>query len=1229
VAVCLLCPAAVRSDVADWPQFWRGHLDAATVALLDDAYGRFTTEQPDMVVYDRAATALEAALDAAPPAPDRVAQLQRGRAWMFVGELLAAQGKDAAVAAAEARGVALIEATLPRESSELAQALISHANTWMKLGQSGKAIDYYLRGLDAYDLSGHAPNYMYFQALYSLAAAYQSLGDNSRAQALLLRSLSVSEALNGPQDALTAMVLAELGASYQAAGRFDLALPLLQRSLAIRERALGPKHRNTAQSLVYLAELYWAMGRYTEAVPLLQRAVAIYEEQDGPDHLRTVTAQSDLGILYRELGQYAQALPLLQHSLAVREKLQGPDDAGTAAALDTLASLYQRMGQYTAALPLFQRALAIREHGDGPDTVGTAFALNNLAMLYQDMGRYGSALPLCERSLAIFEKLRGPEHPDTAVELNNLASMHQRMGQYEKALPLYQRALAIQQRVLGTEHATTATTLENLADLYAAMGRYADALPLAMRSVAIDEKALGPAHPVTARALNSLGTLYREMGRYEEAVPSLRRALEIREQVLGPDHPQTLISLNDLANAYAGMGEYAQALPLYQRSLALGEKVLGPDHPDTATVLGNLATLQQSTGHYPDALALLQRALAIHERQVGFDQSQTAAVLLKLGWLRMAMQQPREALPSLLRAESFASRAVIPEVSWRTQFALSRVFDTMHEPQLAIFWGKQAVRTLQGLRANLPRQDRAGQELYLSDKREAYSELSDRLIAQGRIPESQAVMLMLKDEEYFDFTQRDATSDPGTVDLPLTGVEQRANQQFYAVRDRLAALGQEQARLLDRQASGEATTADLQRLGELQQPLQAATKAFDDFMAGLEALLAGDAATAGTSREIGDQVRSSTTLLHDLTNAGQHVAALQYVVSQQRLHLIVTTATMQLAHEVSITPAQLAAKISAFRDVVQDPRLDPRPPGRELYALLIGPVRHDLEAQHVDTLMLVLDDVLRYVPFAALVDGDRYLVEEYRLAQYTEGAKSRLAVRSDRPWQVLALGMTRAVPELNLDALTAVREELEGIVGPGELPGVVKLDGEFTRAALQSGLRTPVLHIASHFSFVPGSDESFLLLGDGERLTLRDVRLGLRFDDVELLTLSACNTATGGGRRENGAEVEGLGRLAQDKGARAVLATLWPVADLSTAALMREFYRQHQQGHLDKAAALQAAQRAAIGGRLQAGDSATSRGATRPRATGESRRPQFIPDPRAPYAHPYYWAPFILMGNWL
>ena len=147
------------------------------------------------------------------------------------------------------------------------------------------------------------------------------------------------------------------------------------------------------------------------------------------------------------------------------------------------------------------------------------------------------------------------------------------------------------------------------------------------------------------------------------------------------------------------------------------------------------------------------------------------------------------------------------------------------------------------------------------------------------------------------------------------------------------------------------------------------------------------------------------------------------------------------------------------------------------------------------------------------------------------------------------------------------------------------------------------------------------MLGDGHGLTLEKVlQTPNLFSGVDLLALSACETGVGQ-KDEEGKEVEGFGVLAQRKGAKAVLATLWPVADESTANLMSAFYRLRETQSLNKAEALRQAQLQMLRGAT--GQAQEARG-----VASTTTLPKYEADTNKPYAHPYYWAPFILIGNW-
>jgi CHAT domain-containing protein len=192
---------------------------------------------------------------------------------------------------------------------------------------------------------------------------------------------------------------------------------------------------------------------------------------------------------------------------------------------------------------------------------------------------------------------------------------------------------------------------------------------------------------------------------------------------------------------------------------------------------------------------------------------------------------------------------------------------------------------------------------------------------------------------------------------------------------------------------------------------------------------------------------------------------------------------------------------------------------------------------------------------------------------------------------------------------------------------------QFTLAALKAELGTgqsfPVVHIASHFvAATGGGDEPYLMLGgedsgapDGFALTLSRLEDStISFHGTELLTLSACSTAKGDAA-SNGMEMDSLGMVAQQKDAEAVLGTLWDVNDASTSRLMSDFYaRWVKHPEEGKAEALRQAQLAFQRGTGDRDGGAGERGF-------KSAAPATAAPHEAGYTHPFYWAPYVLTGN--
>jgi len=338
-----------------------------------------------------------------------------------------------------------------------------------------------------------------------------------------------------------------------------------------------------------------------------------------------------------------------------------------------------------------------------------------------------------------------------------------------------------------------------------------------------------------------------------------------------------------------------------------------------------------------------------------------------------------------------------------------------------------------------------------------------------------------------------------------------------------------------------------------------------------------------------------------------------------KLHILVTTPDLTVHRQHSVKSADLNKAIFDFRQLLIKKSKDSntldlstiQEQAKTLYDWLIQPIAEDLRRADAQVLMVYLYGEMRYLPLAALYDGKQWLTEKFATAMYTAAANKYFDVPRQTQWKVAGLGVSKK--HIGFKPLPAVEIELESIIrqnnsddNNGVLPGEIHLDSAFTESTLSRMLRRkfPVLHIASHFSLNVGKDtDSFLLLGDGQYLTLEDIGVKkFEWGNLDMLTLSACNTGTGM-KYGTGEEVEGLGTLVVNKGARSVLATLWQVSDQSTADFMHQFYADQAVSAYNKAKAIQKVQQAFI-------------------QAGQTDLPDY-------YTHPFHWAPFILMGNWL
>jgi CHAT domain-containing protein len=367
-------------------------------------------------------------------------------------------------------------------------------------------------------------------------------------------------------------------------------------------------------------------------------------------------------------------------------------------------------------------------------------------------------------------------------------------------------------------------------------------------------------------------------------------------------------------------------------------------------------------------------------------------------------------------------------------------------------------------------------------------------------------------------------------------------------------------------------------------------------------------------KEIQDYFESqcATKLLgksRKIDEIGENTAVLYPIILENRIELLLSLPSKKIEQfSQAVTKTQIKETVTRLRTELKTNWLesDYLKDAQQLYQWLIEPIVSTLEKEQVTTLVVVPEHYLRTIPLSVLYDNEKqeFLVQQYALAITTgvtlTAPNANTLANKNIP--VLSSGLTQVIPGIKAQRFKALRlaeTELEEI--QAYYPNQKSLTGtNFTIENLYQNLKnapSQLLHISSHAQFTSDSKRAFIVTYN-DFLTLDKLENIIKTskyrkdNPLELLTLNACETATGDERA-----ALGLSGIALKAGARSAVATLWPVYDDAATNFTLEFYK-HLKSGLSKAQALQKVQKIFL-------------------------------TPQSKYKHPHYWAAFILIGNWL
>ncbi|QDL07388.1 hypothetical protein DP113_05210 [Brasilonema octagenarum UFV-E1] len=808
--------------------------------------------------------------------------------------------------------------------------------------------------------------------------------------------------------------------------------------------------------------------------------------------------------------------------------------------------------------------------------------------------RFAEASAIWQQAISAF-KANGDELR-LAMTLGNLSLAYQQLGQWtdaESAIRLAIASLHAQSRNLlktssnrnTLEHSQIlAQVLDIQGRLQLALSKAEDALNTWRQSVEIYKK-IGYNSAIIGNHINQAQAL-QALGLYRQAEKTLKESIKTLQSQ--PNSPLKVIGLRSLGNVLQVTGDLETSRQMLQQSLEVADSLLDKQAVgDILLSLGNTARALQRT----------QEAIDFYQKAVKTATSPTTRIQAQVNQLRLLLEIKQfktfPALSSQIQTQLGdlppSRTAICARINFAESLTRFRQDTTADTPE----WLDIAQLLSTAIEQARSLQDKRTESYALGVLAGVYEQTQQKSDAQNLTQQALLIAQAIdaKDIVYQWQWQLGRLLKAKGDMKGATAAYTEAVNNLQDLRNDLVAVNPEvkfSFRYEVEPVYRELVELLLQPEGNSQPSQENIKKASETIeqvqVAELDNFFRNTCLNARIQSKKEDQTTTA--------------AVIYPFILPDRLEVILQLPQKSLQHyttavdekEVQSTLKQLGENLSKPHTLRQVQSLS-----QKVYTWLIKPAEAALAESKTSTLVFVPDGSLRNIPMAALYDGKQYLIEKYSIA-LTPGLQLIDPKPLRKGLKTIAAGLSE--PRSGFSALHNVKRELNEI--RSQVPSSILLDQEFTSKALQNKLNSlpfPVVHLATHGQFSSLAEETFIVAWD-ERIYVKDLNKLVQTvelnkpEAIELLILSACQTATGDERAGLG-----IAGVAFQAGARSTIASLWNLDDESTAVLMSKFYQELANKKLTKAEVLRRAQLA------------------------------LLQNPK--YRRPMYWAPYVLLGNWM
>ena len=940
-----------------------------------------------------------------------------------------------------------------------------------------------------------------------------------------------------------AIVLNAIGFNYHSLSQPQEALKYYNQALPIRREVKD--RAGEAITLNNIGAVYNRISQPQEALKYYNQALPILREVK--DRSGEATTLNNIGAVYNRISQPQEALKYFNQALPILREVG--DRSGEATTLANIGLVYNRISQPQEALKYYNQALPILR--EVSNRRGEATTLNNIGLVYDNISQSQEALKYYNQALPIRREVK--DRSGEADTLSNIGAVYSSISQPQEALKYYNQALPIRREV--GDRAGEAVTLNNIGEVYDSISQPQEALKYYNQALPIMREVKDRSGE--AVTLNNIGAVYNSISQPQEALKYFNQALPIRREV--GDRAGEAVTLHNIGAVYDSISQPEEALKYFNQALPIRREV-GARRGE-ATTLNNIGLVYDSLSKPQEALKYYNQALSIR-REVK-DRAGEAVTLNNIGGVYHSISQPQEALKYYNQALS-----ILREVGDRAQEAatlsnIGGVYRDTKQPTQAIANLQQSVQITLKIRSGLQRENR---QKFLEAQGKTAIALTSLLIDQNQADRAFQWINLATTVDLADYARLINAKVANPQAQKALDEWNQKNKQLQPLRSQLQDKFSEN---LSRQMR-ELETEVNRKAEEISRQFPEVAELFETTPKDIAQLKASIAP---------DTVVIQPVLLTNVKNLPNTIA------------LFVLTKDSLSVKKIPIDPTEFDKLLTEHREQISsDINSDYRETGGKLYDILIRPVEDQIQALSPKQLSIIATGKLRYIPFETLYDRQnrQFLIQKYPV-NYLTRISTKEHKDSTLQGGVLALGNPIPRDPYNLPDSP---QEVQSItqIFPGSLSYIGNA-ATLDQFKLQAP-RFPFLHLSTHGCFQQGGcpklgmEENTLLFADSQ-FNIADAAL-LGLENTRILTLSACQTALQS--NSNGEEIAGVAYVFERAGARAVMASLWSVADSATKDLMVEFYQNINKG-MSKNEALRQAKLSQIG------------------------------------RHPFYWSPFILIGD--